>query len=388
MAGNDLSGGTTVAVSADTQLALAELRLLAEQAAVTRGSLAGLPPPGPGAAASLSPRLQPMPRTFVGGRNPNALKKANQSHVNALRTMQRENGVLAGSVPVHIPLSGPVAAAGAAKSGAKSSMFLTPGASSEASMSAWAQHKKRLNKSFSEGFKLEAEGARFGVLGVEKGGVSLAAAWSRTLGPAMGYFAIAYAGLKVTEAASEALFSAVDEAASTGRTVGQVIADRFPDAMRQISGGVYASILGGLEAFSDPVRTTLLGAAAGISVLAGQDNIAGLMSQKAKVAGQQVADAVAWLKGEKSSKQILSEFDSASSAALSIAINQSKQQAQKDAERVGKQLLGMGFPGTLERLKGEAYPDVWVKYDDALTELTKDIRAQRTALSNGNAGGG
>lgn len=388
MPGQDISGGTYVPVGVDTAKALAELRLVQEQAAATRASVAGLPPPGPGTAASLSTRLTPMPRATVGGRSPAAMKKANQAHVTALRQMRRENGVLSGTIPVHVPSTGPSAAGAAAKSGPKSSMFLTPGASSEASMGAWAQHKKRLNKSFTDGFKLESEGARFGVFGVEKGGVSLASAWSRTLGPAMGYFAIAYAGLKVTEAGSEALFSAVEEAASTGRTVGQVIRDRFPDMARKLGGETYASIIGGLEAFGGPLRTTLLGAAAAIAVGSGQDSYARLAVQKARAASQDVADAVAWLRGEKSSKQRAAEFDSESEAAIVIAINESKRQAEKDTERVGQQLLGMGFPGTLENLKGAARPDVWVKYDDDLRELTKDVRAQRTALANGNTGGG
>lgn len=378
----DLREGANVPLSVDTAKALADLRLAALEADRVRAALAGLPPPAASAAASTSPRLVPMPQAGLpGGRGGAALRKANARAVESLRATRREQEVLAGARSVHVPTGASQAASARAQAG---SFLLVPGASEAAQQSAWGKHQARLGRSMDEGFKMESEGLRYGAIGIGREGVSLKAAWTRSLGPAMGYAAIAYASLKATEAASEYLFAAIDESARSGRPVGEVLSERMRDLPREAAGGIYGTLVSAAETFSKPLRSTLMGAAAGVALLADRPDLAGLASQKAAVASQQVEDAVAWLRGQPSRATRLASLESERNASISIAINESKRQAEKDAARVAEQLLRLGFPGSLDNLKGEVQGTIYNShYVPELQALAREWDAKESQLRNG-----
>lgn len=375
--------GAHVPLSVNTAKALADLREVARQADAAQAKLRGLPDPGSG-SPGLHPRLPPMPQAGIpGGRGGSSMRKANARAVESLRGMRREQEVLAGTRPVHIP-AGPSAAA---ESRAQAGKFLlTPDASGAAEQGAWAQTKQRLARSmsFSEGLKTEADGLSYGPLKMGRDGLALRNVWTK-LGPAMAYGAVVVGGLKMVEAGGVFLLNAIEESSRSGRPIRETLSMALQQGVDRAVANATESLYSATIGMGMNVNA---GLAAGAMLLVDRPDLAKQVQFAWTTARREAADFFAEMRGEKTSAQKLVSLRNEREIVIDTAIAESKRQAEKDAERVAEQLMRLGFPGSMDRLKGEVQGTIWeASQRPKLDKLIHDYDRQESALINGDQGG-
>lgn len=379
--------GAHVPVAVNTAEALARLRELELQAARTRAALQNMP------AASTSgannPSLPPVPTPAAPGSKADDFKASTTSPVPPavvpVATRPQKSAVPTVPTPRTAPAS--------AGSGARASMdAATPStAGADAKLSAMQQHQSRLHQEFAKGPAITNEGLKLGPLTVGADGFSLRSAFTKTVGPAAGYMALAYVGLKAGEGGAEFYFEAVSEAAERGVPINQVLAEKASDPIGIVSdvgGGLLAGTIGAADTLSRPLRTITTATIGLLASLGRNDGMARDMMLLNQVAQQNVDNLLARLRGEKTTTQIMAAEEEQWQKDLNDALAEASRDAKREAQKAAEQLMGMGFPGTLDELKGDdrIYRAFAARHHRELEQLVRD-QAKRTSLrTNGKTG--
>lgn len=388
--------GVSVPLSADVRKALADLQSVADQARMTKAELAGLPAPAGASRPSNHPLVAPMPGANIPGGKASGIRTPVVVGTEAPDTpgqkLANERGVkyVYGNTEA-LRGTGNAATKLAASPGVPQPVVPSPSAGGAANQGAFAAQQDRLARQLMEGPKLTSGGPKLGPISLGALGGGLSGVFMKTLGPAAGYAAVAHIGLKTLESATGFMADAVEQAARTGRPVDEVLFDKTVQALSDLPTAVAAGTVGALSGASKTVLN-ILGATADLSRRSGLSGalmavpgglpvalLAGtgdprLLTEAAK---GKIDDLLAWLEGRPDRKQQARNAQSDFDRTMDLLRAKAQQMVEKNQERVADQLVGAGFPGTFDQIKGN--PHVHQALSDLANEAVHEDRqrAQR-----------
>lgn len=372
--------GTGIALFADTSFAMAQLRALQDYARLVRGELGTMPAaPGP---VTRSPLIAPSPSgTIPGGRIDNltmpiAKPKGITIDTGTPVTMKRNFN----AIPVDIPDEPAAAAPARNRTGAgRGSRGNAASPGDAASGDAMDRHFARMGKQVGAGPVLTNTSLQLGPLSLNGNGANLRGAFMKTLGPAAIFMTAVYAEMRAFAALGESVESALAEAQSSGKDLGDVLVEKAAHIPGRIAAGIVG---GGVGLFLDAAEGAGKFGVGVLALLGAQSNgqADGNIQAYKKVfsdAKTDLSDALTGISGGKKSWEIKAELQQAKEGQLkrirAEAMEAATQQAQEDARKAAEQLLGMGFPGTLDDLNEIAKRAYMAKYERDIDEKLNDL---------------
>lgn len=389
MAGGQTFIGASARLYVDTRTAIAQLQTLQAFARRVRSELGGLPV-APSTAITKSPLIAIAPSGEIPGSSVNVTKArmaADAGNISigtqgaAVGTMQTFSQRRAEARALKVDKASRAASKKAASAFANPNFSMsgvTPSGAAE--LSAGQQQLANLTKKVQKGVGIGVTGAHIGPYQVSTHGIGLIHAFGQTIGPYAGYLAIGYLGVKTSGAIGRAAMDAVADAAEQGKTLNEYLFDEGAWNFA-VKGGKKASAAAYelFDAASSEVRDGIGGIGA---ILLGETKNKKLISNwnlKVQQSHEEVSDFIAKLRGEKTSGQRRAEADDQRRVATEIAIAAANRKAEELGKRAAEQLIGMGFPGTLDDIKSETS----AVYRTSLLELEAErLKQQRRDDSN------
>ncbi len=387
--------GVNVPLSADVRKALSDLQQVINLARQARAETSGLPAPNATGRPSMHPLVAPMPGAQIpGGRAHGMLTPVVVSTEAAESPVQKaanERGAkfVYGSSEV-LRGTGNAATRMVQSPGMPNAGVPAVTAAGAASQGAFAAQEERLARTIMEGPKMTSGGPKLGPIGMGAMGGGLTGAFTKTLGPAAGYAAVAHIGLKTLEGATGFMADAVARAAETGRDVDAVVMEKVVSALHELPGQVASGVIGALDG---PAKTVLniagaagaiakgggvLGLAARVlmplsSVMALSDDPR-LLTDAAK---GKIDDLMAYLNGTPDRGQQQRNANAESDRAMEGLRAKAQEMVAKNQQRVAEQLVHGGFPGTFDQMKDN--PHVVAALSELANEAAHEeaLRIQR-----------
>ncbi len=372
--------GATARLHVDTAQAFAQLRALRNYARTVRGELAGLPPAA--APATMSPLIAPAPSTgMIPGSRSESFTIAPTgttalANIGGLSSEAKTSAKGRTVNGVHIP-DGPTGEAAKRKKG---SMFHLPkGASSSPGKAAGAaavgERWSTLLAEARGGPNLRTEDVTLGPVKVGRSGLQLRST-EALLGPAAIFGVAIYASLRGAAALGDATESVIAEAEATGRDIGDLLAERAKYLPGKAAAAIVEGPLGLLFDAAEGMGKFGVGVAAVMGMNGNQAS--GNVQAYKKIFSDvktELSDALTVITGGKQNWEKIRDRHKQVERVRQSLKNEASEQALADAKKTAEQLLGMGFPGTLDELRakgGPVYEAYKAKYfEDVEIELAK-----------------
>lgn len=358
--------GTGISLFADTSFAMAQLRALEAYGRRIREGLAGMPAvPGP---STSSPLLAPRPSGAIPGGRIDTPRL--DVHTPASISATRSTLVAVPAPAPHVANAEPSGAAAKRAQGIPepSAPSLHHSGGQAASFAAESRSFRPKMPDIGGRPVLTQHGVNLGPLSIGAGAATLRSVALKSMGPVAVYAGALFAAQAAAVTIGNTVESILNEAELKRRDVGDVIKDR----LFNLPGAIGAKIV---EGFGGIIADIGEGTAIGLFARSTGDVKA--IREIARGWRENLSDFGNTATGGKPAWQLRQEAKADRDRFLARerywALEKATAQAQEDARKTSEQLLGMGFPGTLDDLNDiakRAYMDKYEKdIDDKFNSL-------------------